>query len=91
MKEGPEFREFLSESLPEFRSFHAHCTGLSYGQTPDYAFLQGLFRRRMQVEGWQYDWRFDWENGSAGEKGTLVPSDYVFDMRFVERCALNPK
>ncbi|KAI0719778.1 kinase-like protein [Cerioporus squamosus] len=89
MKEGPEFRDFLSESLPEFRSFHAHCTGLSYGQAPDYAFLRGLFRERMQREGWYYDWVFDWEDG-ASEKGTLVPDDYVFDLKFVERRALYP-
>ncbi|RPD61796.1 kinase-like protein [Lentinus tigrinus ALCF2SS1-7] len=90
MKEGTEFRDFLSRSLPEFRSFHAHCMSLSYGQTPDYALLRGLFRERMGKEGWQYDWIFDWENGSSTEKGTLVPDDYVFDLRFVERRALYP-
>ncbi|TFK78508.1 kinase-like protein [Polyporus arcularius HHB13444] len=90
MKEGPEFRDFLSESLPEFRSFHAHCMGLSYGQTPDYALLRSFFRERMHREGWYYDWIFDWEDGSASEKGTLIPDDYVFDMRFVERKALDP-
>ncbi len=90
MKEGPEFRDFLSKSLPEFRSFHAHCMDLSYGQTPDYALLRSLFRERMQREGWYYDWIFDWEDGSASEKGTLIPDDYIFDMRFVERKALDP-
>ncbi len=91
MKEGSVLHDFLSESLPEFRSFHAHCMSLSYGQAPDYTFLRGLFRERMQREGWQYDWSFDWEDGSSSEKGTLVPSDYVFDLRFVERRVLNPR
>ena len=89
MKAGPEFLDFLSGSLPEFRAFHAHCMSLTYGQAPDYAFLRGLFRERMQREGWHYDWIFDWENGSS-RKGTLVPDDYVFDLEFVERRALDP-
>ncbi|KAI0719776.1 kinase-like protein [Cerioporus squamosus] len=91
MKAGQEFQDFLSQSLPEFRAYHAHCASLSYGQAPDYAHLKDLFRRRMATEGWQYDWKFDWEDGSALERGTLVPEEYVFDLRFVQRVGLDPQ
>ncbi len=91
MKAGKEFQDFLSQSLPEFRAYHAHCASLSYGQAPDYALLKDLFRKRMTTESWQYDWRFDWEDGTALERGTLVPEDYVFNLRFVQRVGLDPQ
>ena len=91
MKAGREFAEFLGGSIPEFRAYHAHCSGLSFGEKPDYAYLKALFRERMRIEGWAYDWKFDWEEGTSLEKGTLVPEEYVFDLRFVERLALDPK
>ncbi len=43
----------------------------------------------METKGWQYDWKFDWEDGTALERGTLVPEEYVFDLRFVQRVGLS--
>ena len=90
MKAGKEFQEFLAQSVPEFRAYYAHCASLSFGQAPDYALLKDLFRRRMETEGWRHDWMFDWEDSAALEKGTLVPDEYVFDLRFVQRIGLDP-
>ncbi|RPD61798.1 kinase-like protein [Lentinus tigrinus ALCF2SS1-7] len=91
MKAGKEFEELLSESLPEFRAYHAHCASLSFGQAPDYTLLKNLFRERMRMEGWHHDGAFDWENATALERGTLVPEEYVFDLRYVERLGLDPQ
>lgn len=90
MKAGKVFQDYLSQSLPEFKAYHDHCSALSFGEKPRYSFLKGLFRARMLSDGWLYDWKFDWENGASLEKGTLVPEDYVFDMQFVERIGLDP-
>ncbi|KAI0767575.1 casein kinase-like protein I isoform alpha [Fomes fomentarius] len=90
MKAGKVFHDFLSQSLPEFGAYYSHCSALLFGERPDYLLLKGLFRTRMRSEGWLYDSKFDWEDGVNLEKGTLVPEDYVFDMRFVERHGLDP-
>ncbi|KAI0767561.1 kinase-like protein [Fomes fomentarius] len=90
MKAGKGFQDYLSQSLPEFKAYHDHCSALSFGEKPKYSFLKGLFRARMLSDGWLYDWKFDWEDGASLEKGTLVPEDYVFDMQFVERIGLDP-
>ncbi|KAI0323549.1 kinase-like protein [Cubamyces sp. BRFM 1775] len=84
------FGSLLAQSPPEFAAYHAHCTNLEYGQRPNYALLQGLFRERMRKEGWEYDTRFDWMDGGALEKGTLLPEEYVVDIAFVEEQEWNP-
>ncbi|KAI0323693.1 kinase-like protein [Cubamyces sp. BRFM 1775] len=85
------FGAFLAQSPPEFTAYHAHCTGLAFGQKPDYALLRGLFGERMRKEGWDAaDSQFDWVDGSALEKGTLLPEEYVIDMKFVEEKEWNP-
>ena len=89
-KEGQKFQEFLDTSLPEFRDYHAHLSQLSFDQAPDYAFLKGLFRRRMSMEGWQHDWVFDWEDSSELAGGTLLPDEYRFKADYVERRGLDP-
>ena len=90
MKDGPELHAFLSQSLPEFTAYHAHCSSRSFGEKPDYGLLKGLFRSRMQTEGWAYDWIFDWEDGASLSKGTLIPEEYVFDLEYVDRIGLDP-
>ncbi|KAI0659742.1 kinase-like protein [Cubamyces menziesii] len=84
------FGIFLAQSPPEFTAYHAHCASLAFGQKPDYALLRGLFRERMRKEGWGADSPFDWANGSALEKGTLLPEEYVIDVKFVEEREWNP-
>ena len=77
--------------MPELRAYHAHCSSLAFGQAPDYKLLRELFRQRMRAEGWTYDWNFDWIDPSELGQGTLVYNEYVYDLRFVKRLALNPR
>lgn len=82
--------QLLARSPPEFAAYHAHLTGLSYGEEPDYALLRGLFRERMRKEGWACDWVFDWMDASGLEKGTLLPEEYNASTEFVEEGVWNP-
>ncbi|KAI8972807.1 kinase-like protein, partial [Trametes punicea] len=84
------FGIFLAQSPPELVQYHAHCVSLAYGQKPDYAFLRGLFRKRMCEEGWGSDSKFDWADPSLLTKGTLLPEEYVADVAFVEDREWNP-
>ncbi|KAI0659752.1 kinase-like protein [Cubamyces menziesii] len=84
------FGKYLAQSPPEFAAYHAHCVQLAFGERPDYALLRGLFRDRMRREGWGADSQFDWVDGSALDKGTLLPEEYVVDMKFVEENEWNP-
>ncbi|KAJ8502280.1 hypothetical protein ONZ51_g37 [Trametes cubensis] len=84
------FGSLLARSPPEFAAYQAHCTNLTFGQKPDYSLLRGLFRERMRKEGWGNNSPFDWINGSVLEKGTLLPEEYVVDIKFVEEQEWNP-
>ncbi|KAI0370613.1 kinase-like protein [Pilatotrama ljubarskyi] len=90
MKAGPVLRDLLARSPSELADYYAHCSALTFGQRPDYELLRGLFRGRMKAEGWMYDWKFDWVDGAFTEKGTLIPSEYNADMRFVVEKEWNP-
>ncbi|EIW54980.1 kinase-like protein [Trametes versicolor FP-101664 SS1] len=79
------FTKFLAGLPAEFSAYHAHCTGLNFGEQPDYEFLRELFRGRMDVEGWDLDSDFDWVTGGTRERGTLIPEEYVLDLKLV--CA----
>ncbi|KAH9888117.1 kinase-like protein [Cubamyces lactineus] len=84
------FGTFLAQSPPEFKAYQSHCVSLAFGEKPDYALLHGLFRERMEKEGWRADSLFDWVDGSALEKGTLLPEEYVLNVNFVEDREWNP-
>ncbi|OJT07572.1 Casein kinase I isoform alpha [Trametes pubescens] len=79
------FTDFLVGLPAEFSAYHAHCTGLKFGEQPNYEFLRDLFRERMDVEGWALDSDFDWVSGGTRERGTLIPEEYVLDLKLV--CA----
>lgn len=79
------FTKFLAGLPVEFSAYHAHCTGLNFGEQPEYEFLRDLFRGRMDVEGWDLDSDFDWVTGGTRERGTLIPEEYVLDLKLV--CA----
>ena len=83
------FGSLLARSPPEFAAYQAHCTNLAFGQKPDYSLLRGLFRERMRKEGWGNNSPFDWIDGSMLEKGTLLPEEYVVDIKFVEEQEWN--
>lgn len=91
MKADPSLGGLLARSPPEFAAYHAHVTGLAYGEEPDYALLRGLFRERMRAEGWACDWVFDWVNAAGLERGTLLPEEYEPSVRFVEERDWNPR
>ncbi|KAI0763491.1 kinase-like domain-containing protein [Trametes elegans] len=82
IKAGTVFLEFLAKLPPEFSEYHAHVTGLPFGQQPNYELLRNLFRRRMREEGWEPDSEFDWAHSDL-ERGTLIPDEYVIDKKYV--------
>ncbi|KAI0676289.1 kinase-like protein [Trametes maxima] len=86
---GP-LQTLLARSPRGFAAYLAHCKGLAYGETPDYALLRGLFRERMREERWAYDGQYDWVDGAGRRQGTLLPEEYVADMEFVEEKEWNP-
>ncbi|KAI0355891.1 casein kinase [Trametes cingulata] len=90
MKAGHVLRDLISRSPREFAEYHVHCSALVFGQEPDYDLLRSLFRKRLKAEGWECDWRFDWMDGASLEQGTLIPEEYVADMRFVAEKEWNP-
>ena len=51
----------LSNGCPaEFAMYMQYCCNLKFGQTPDYIYLQQLFRRCMQRNHIREDAIFDW-------------------------------
>ncbi len=80
IKTGNAFRDYLARSPSEFTTYFDHCHGLAFEEKPDHAMLKRVFRDRMEREGWEYDWKFDWMDGRFLEKGTLIPEEYTFDM-----------
>ncbi|PIL23230.1 hypothetical protein GSI_14540 [Ganoderma sinense ZZ0214-1] len=91
MKAGPAFRDFVAAHCPpELQAYYSHYTNLVFTQEPDYAYLKGLFVKRVKAEGWDNDAKFDWIDPSLLEKGTLIPEEYVVAPRFVDEVELDP-
>ncbi|KAI0321749.1 kinase-like domain-containing protein [Amylostereum chailletii] len=84
MKEGRPFYELLERSPPEFTAYFDHVRGLAYEERADYTLLGSLFERRMKEEHWENDGAFDWIDGQKTERGTLLPGEYKFDLRFAQ-------
>lgn len=89
MKTGRAMQDFLAESPTEFRPYFKHVHGLAFEEEPDYSLLQGIFRERMEKEGWTYDWKYDWTDASLCGKGTLAPEEYQLDVELVKNKELN--
>ncbi|KAG2340935.1 hypothetical protein BDR05DRAFT_1032181 [Suillus weaverae] len=84
MKTGSAaFRDLLARSPAEFTTYFDHCRSLKFEEKPNYALLRQLFSQIMEREGWMGDTRFDPLDGNS-DKGTLVPEEYKFDVRFTE-------
>ncbi len=80
MKSGRALRDLLSTTPPEFTAYFDHCLALAFEAKPDYSFLKKIFRERMEREGWDYDWKFDWIDGRLLEKGTLIHEEYALTL-----------
>jgi serine/threonine protein kinase len=53
--------EALCKSHPaEFSSYFHYCHSLTFDQRPDYSFLRRLFRDLFDLEGYQFDYVYDW-------------------------------
>lgn len=53
--------EELCQNFPnEFTQYITYCRNLAFEQEPDYAYLRGLFKKVMDLYGYQYDNEFDW-------------------------------
>lgn len=51
----------LCTGLPvEFQDYLVYCRGLRFDETPDYAYLRGLFSSLMESKGFVNDGMFDW-------------------------------
>ncbi|KAG9223395.1 hypothetical protein CCMSSC00406_0007582 [Pleurotus cornucopiae] len=82
MKRGEHFRELVAHSPACFAPFFAHCRALEFEEKPDYGLLRKLLGEEMEAGGWEYDWKYDW--WQPGERGTLLPDEYIVHPRFVE-------
>ena len=81
MKAGRVFADLLRRSPREFTEYFDHCRNLKFEEKPNYTFVKQLFYRRSEAEGWTGEnGRFDWMEGTALPKGTLIPEEYLFDM-----------
>jgi hypothetical protein len=59
-KESTSTQE-LCDGLPkEFQMYFKHVRSLRFVETPDYAYLRGLFRNQFSRKGYEYDHVFDW-------------------------------
>jgi len=67
--------ETLVEGLPhEFLLFMKHLQSLKYGDKPDYAYLKGLLKKVCDMNGFQLDDLYDWQQKSA-RTGTREPPE----------------
>ena len=56
---GLVFSPFLS-FLAEFAIYLQYCRCLKFEEKPDYQYLRQLFRNLFHVNGYTYDYVFDW-------------------------------
>jgi len=78
--------EVLCKDFPcEFATYLNYCRNLGFEETPDYAYLRGLFKDLFFRENYRYDFVFDWtivncpskEEKSASVSSTNVPAEQV--------------
>ncbi|KAK4140749.1 kinase-like domain-containing protein, partial [Dichotomopilus funicola] len=61
MKERLSGEELCDGVLPkEFATYINYVQGLTFGDKPDYAYLQRLFRNCFKAQGFKYDHVYDW-------------------------------
>ncbi|KAH6614462.1 kinase-like domain-containing protein [Chaetomium sp. MPI-SDFR-AT-0129] len=61
MKERLSGEELCDGVLPqEFATYINYVRGLTFGDKPDYAYLQRLFRNLFKAQGFKYDHIYDW-------------------------------
>ena len=49
----------------EFATYLRYTRGLDFFEAPNYDYMRRLFSDLMSSSGWDFDWRFDWENRFA--------------------------
>lgn len=84
MKSGKEFELLLERSPKFFTDYFDHCRGLKFKDQPDYRrinlALEEEFKRHNMVD----DGMFDWLVGDTLAGGTLISSQYRFDISFAD-------
>ena len=53
--------EVLCKGAPcEFATYLNYCRSLRFEEKPDYSYLRQLFRNLFHIQGFTYDYVFDW-------------------------------
>ena len=53
--------EVLCKGAPcEFATYLNYCQSLRFEEKPDYSYLRQLFRNLFHIQGFTYDYVFDW-------------------------------
>ncbi|EGR30261.1 protein kinase domain protein [Ichthyophthirius multifiliis] len=66
--------ENLCKGIPiEFSTFIKHCRNLKFEEKPDYSFLKKIFYERMNKEGIQFDYVYDWILIPLQNKNIIIP------------------
>lgn len=61
--------ETLCKGYPtEFSTYLAYCKNLRFDEKPDYAYLKKLFKDLFKKQGFEHDYKYDWDGIAKSDK-----------------------
>ncbi|KIJ64948.1 hypothetical protein HYDPIDRAFT_89816 [Hydnomerulius pinastri MD-312] len=86
MKSGKVMQDLIEQSPGRevWDALFTHCRSLPFEAKPDNDMLRSIIKGKLREEGWLEGGVYDWVDGRALPKGTLVPEEYKLDVRFSE-------